>query len=145
MTVFIFTNNADGSLASGIGTADVSLSLESGEGADYPSPGTGEGFHVCVVEGAKSEWMICTSRPSDTLTVTRDPVSPQAFSAGATVEHRLHADALNQFLQKGAERTVAADPNGSAAVYSGEEVFDSVNGIWYKHTTGTAWEAMNTS
>lgn len=142
MTVYIFTNDAESTLKTAIGTADVTLALATGGGAKLPSPGSGEGFHVCVVEGSTFEWMICTTRSSDTLTVTRD-ASPSSFSAGATVQHRLHKDALNSFLQKGAERTVSADPNGSSPVYSGEEVLDSVSGIWWKHTTSTTWVAMN--
>ncbi len=142
MTVYIFTNDAESTLSTAIGTADVTLALATGGGADFPNPGSGEGFHICVVEGSTSEWMVCTARSSDSLTVTRN-ASPESFSSGATVQHRLHEDALNQILQKGAERTVSADPNGSATVYSGEEVFDSVAGIWYKHTTGTTWVALN--
>lgn len=143
MTVYIFTNNAKSTLKTAIGTADVTLALATGGGTLFPAPGTGEGFHVVAVEGSAEEWMVATARSTDTLTVTRDPVSPQAFSAGASIEHRLHEDALLQIFQKGSERTVSADPNGSAAIYSGEEVYDSVAGIWYKHTTGTTWVAMN--
>ena len=141
MTIFIFTNGASSTLSAAIGTADVTLYLATGGGVDFPSPSS-QGFHICVVEGATSEWMVCTVRSTDTLTVTRN-ASPSAFSAGAAVSHRLHEDALNSFLQKGAERSVAADPNGSAVVDSGEEVLDSTNGIWYKHTTSTTWVALN--
>ena len=142
MTEYIFTNNATGSLASAIGTGSVSISLEAGEGAEFPSPSS-QSFHIIVVEGGTSEWMVCTARSSDTLTVTRN-ASPSAFSAGASVEHRLHEDALNNVLQKGAERTVLTSPDGSlAASYTGEEVYNSTTGIWFKHTTGTTWKAMN--
>lgn len=142
MTEYIYTNNATGSLASAIGTGDVSLALGTGEGAAFPSPSS-QSFHIIVVEGGTSEWMVCTSRSSDTLTVTRN-ASPSAFSAGASVEHRLHEDALNNVLQKGAERTVTSGPNGSlAASYTGEEVYNSATGIRWKHCTSTTWKAMN--
>lgn len=142
MTEYIFTNNATGSLASAIGVSDVSLSLEAGEGASFPAPSS-QSFHVIVSEGGTSEWMVCTARSSDTLTVTRN-ASPSAFSAGASVEHRLHEDALNNVLQKGAERTVTTSPDGSlAANYVGEEVYNSSTGVWWKNTTGTTWKAMN--
>ena len=142
MTEYIFTNNATGTLASAIGTSDVSLSLESGDGASFPAPSS-QSFHIIVVEGGTSEWMVCTARSSNTLTVTRN-ASPSAFSAGASVEHRLHEDALNNILQKGAERTVTSGPDGVlAASYTGEEVYNSTTGVWWKHTTGTAWKAMN--
>ena len=143
MTEYIFKNNAQGALNAAIGTADVSFALESGDGALFPSPTTGQAFHIKVVEGGTTEWMLCTTRSSDTLTVTR-AAAPHAFSAGADVYHMLHEDALNSFHQKGSERTVLVTPNGSlAAVYAGEEVYDSVTGIWWKHTTSTTWKAMN--
>jgi hypothetical protein len=142
MTTYIFTNDATGTLKTAIGASDVSLTLESGDGASFPSPSTGEGFHGVMYDGTNTEWMVCTSRSTDVFTVTRGSTS-YAFAAGATFEHRLHENALNQFFQKGQEREVSADPNGSAATYTGEEVLDSVNGIWYKHTTGTTWQAMN--
>ena len=142
MTTYIFTNDAAGSLKTAIGTADISLVLDSGEGADFPAPSSGEGFHICVVSGSDYEWMVCTTRSTDTLTVTRG-ASPKAFAAGATVEHRLHEDALNQFLQKGQERTVTTDPLGGslAANYTGEQVI--YDGDWYIHCTGTTWKIMN--
>jgi len=142
MTEYIFTNNATGTLASAIGTGDTSIALTSGDGASFPSPSS-QSFHAIIVEGGTSEWVVCTARSSDTLTVTRN-ASPSAFSSGATIEHRLHEDALNNVLQKGAERTVTTSPDGSlAAEYSGEEVYNSTTGVWFKHTTGTGWKAMN--
>jgi hypothetical protein len=143
MTEYIFKNGATGSLEDEIGTADIRFSLESGEGDSFPSPGSGQAFHIIVVEGSKSEWMVCTARSGDQLTVTRAS-SPQSFSAGAAVEHRLHEDALNAMMQKGDFRTVTTDPDGSlAASFDGEEVYNSVTGVWWKHCTGTTWKAMN--
>lgn len=143
MTEYIFKNAATGSLNSSIGTADVTLTLKSGEGAGFPSPGTGEVFNLIVFEGGTYEWMVCTSRSGDVLTVTRGG-TPYAFNADADVHHRLHEDALNNMLQKGSERSVVTSPDGSlAASYAGEEVKDTTTGIWWKHITGTTWKAMN--
>ena len=142
MVEYIFKNNATGSLASAIGTSDISLALTAGDGANFPSPSS-QSFHIIVTEGGTSEWMVCTARSTDTLTVTRD-ASPSAFSAGAKVEHRLHEDALENFVQKGDFRTVTTDPDGSlAATETGEEVYNSVTGIWWKHCNSTVWKAMN--
>jgi len=142
MTEYIFTNDAKGTLKTSIGATDTTWALESGDGSDFPSPGTGEAFHVTIFDGTNVEKAVCTTRSTDSLTITRGTPS-YAFSDGAIVHHRLHEDALNQFMQKGQERSVSADPNGDAAEYTGEEVLDSVAGIWYKHTTGTTWQAMN--
>lgn len=143
MSIFKFTNNAVGALASGIGPADGTLALETGDGALFPALVSGEAFHILVREGSKSEWMTCTARSGDSLTVMRSG-SPQSFGAGASVTHLLSAETLNQFLQKGQERVVTQDPDGSlAADYFGEEVYNSATGVWWKHCNGTVWKEMN--
>jgi hypothetical protein len=144
MALNVFSDNGEGALNSAIGTADIVFSLEAGDGATMPAISTGEQFPLVVVEGSTYEWMICTSRAGDQLTVTRDPVSPQSFGAGSIVEHRMNADALNQFKQKGTERSVGTSPNGSlTALYFGEEVLLTTTGRWWKQTTGTTWQEMN--
>jgi hypothetical protein len=141
---FKFSNNGEGSLNASIGTGDTIFSLESGDGASMPAIGADEEFPIVVVEGSKFEWMNCTARAGDQLTVERDPVNPQSFSAGAIVHHRMSGDVLNIFLQKGDDRIVTSDPDGSlSADYFGEEVFQSGSGKWWKHTTGTTWQLMN--
>ena len=55
----------------------------------------------------------------------------------------MNADILNLFFQKGSNRIVTSNPVGSlAAEYFGEEVYNSVNGKWWKHVTGTTWLEM---
>ncbi len=143
MTEYLFSNNAIGALNTAIGTGDTLLVLESGQGALFPSPGAGEQFRLIVYEGSSFEWMTCTSVSGDSLTVTRGAV-PLSFNIGADVEHRIEDQALENMLQKGTERIVTSDPDGSlAAQYFGEEVYQSVTGVWWKHTTGTEWKEMN--
>ena len=142
--IFKFTNNGEGALNASIGTGDTVFSLESGDGATMPPIGADEAFPIVIIEGSKAEWMTVTARAGDQLTVTRDPTSPQSFNAGATVHHRMSGDVLNAFLQQGTDRIVTSNPDGSlAALYFGEEVFNSVTGKWWKHTTGTTWQVMN--
>jgi hypothetical protein len=141
---FKFSNNGEGNLNASIGTGDTSITLESGDGATFPAISAGEEFEANITEGAVFEWITCTARAGDVLTVTRDPTSPQSFNAGAKVTHTMSGNMLNSFLQKGDYRIVTADPDGSlAANYFGEEVFHSVTGRWWKHTTGTTWQEMN--
>ena len=145
MTEYKFANNAVSTLASLIGGGDVSLAVKSGEGSKFPSVsgGSGEGFYVLVEEGAVSEWMLCTDRAGDTLTVTR--TDSNSFNEGATVKLALNAAVLEQFLQKGVYRTVTANPDGSlAALYAGEEVLNTNTNVWWKHCTGTTWKQMST-
>jgi len=141
---FKFSNNGEGWLDSAIGTGDTSITLESGDGATLPPIGAGETFEAVIVEGSKSEWITVTALAGDQLTVTRHPTAPQSFGAGAHLMHTMSGNMLNSFLQKGDYRTVTSDPDGSlAAEYFGEEVFQSVTGRWWKHTTGTVWQEMN--
>ena len=141
---FKFSNNGEGILNASIGTGDTVFSLESGGGATMPALAADEEFPLVMIEGSTYEWMTCTARAGDQLTVTRDPTSPQSFNAGAIVEHRMSGDVLNIFLQEGDDRQVIVDPDGTlAARYFGEEVLQTVTGKWWKHTNGTTWQMMN--
>lgn len=141
---FKFSNNGEGALNASIGTGDTSITLESGDGATFPSISAGEEFEAIIVEGAVFEWIVCTARAGDVLTVTRDPTSPQSFNAGAAVEHRMSGNMLNSFMQKGDYRIVTDDPDGSlTANFFGEEVFQSLTGRWWKHCTSLTWQEMN--
>jgi len=141
-TTYKFTNNAESTLATDVGGSDISFSVASGEGSLFPEVASGDGnqFYILVEEGSTSEWMLVTVRSTDTFTVTRGGTN--SFSAGATVSLRLNATILDSFLQKGVERKIDGSPDGSlAAAYSGEEVLDTTNNVWYKHCTGTTWKS----
>lgn len=142
MPVFKFENNAKGNLETAIGAGDTSITLESGDGALFPTLGADERFKAVITEGSKYEWVICTSRSGDILTVIRS-ATPQSFDVGAAIELRMDAEILELFFQKGENRIVTSDPDGAlTANYFGEEVYNSVNGKWWKNTSGTAWLEM---
>lgn len=143
MTEFLFSNNAEGSLETAIGGADVLLDLKSGEGALFPAVGaaSGKGFYIKVESGSTAVFMVCVQRAGDALGVTR--TESNSFPSGATVKLVLNSAVLEHFMQQGVFRTVATDPDGSlAAEYSGEEVYQSTSEHWWKHTTGTEWKIM---
>jgi len=143
MTVYLFANNAASTLASAIGAGDTTLTVQTADASEFPSPSSGQAFRLVVESGSKSEWMTCTARSGAQLTVSRG-ASPQSFPSGATVEHRMDATALGNLRQKADHRTVTSDPDGSlVADYNGEEVYQSATGVWWKHCTGTTWKAMN--
>ena len=143
MVEYLFANNAVGNLDQAIGTGDTTLFLETGDGALFPSPGANQVFRALIYEGTTTEWVTCTAVSGDQLTVTRSG-TPQSFNVGATIELRIESNALDNLLQKGTERTVVTDPDGSlVALYTGEEVYQSVSGVWWKHTVGTTWKEMN--
>ena len=83
-------NSATTTLASTITADATSLSVASGAGALFPSSGT---FHITI----DSEILACTSRSSDTLTVTRAQESTSAAEhlAAATVTLNVTAKALS--------------------------------------------------
>jgi len=143
MTEYLFANNAESTLAADIGGADTNITVANGDGSKFPSvtADSGKAFYVLVSDGSKSEWMLCTARSGDTLTVTRE--GSNSFSAGASVKLVLNATILGCFLQKGVFRTVTSDPDGSlVAEYQGEEVYNSTTQRWWKHCEGTLWKEM---
>lgn len=106
----LITNNAASRLASTITGSSTSLSVTSGEGAKFPSPGAGEWFPVTLLKSDGSlEIVRCTARSGDVLTVTRgqEGTSAQAFSVGDRVELRLTAAAIGEFAQASAANTFA--------------------------------------
>jgi len=80
MSIFIAANNAVSQLAAPITNSATSLSVTSGTGALFPSPGPGQQFALTVTSAsnpANTEIMYCTARSGDTLTVIRatEPVA----------------------------------------------------------------------
>lgn len=141
---FVFTNEAKSTLAAPIGGGSTSLTLATGTGSLFPNitAGGGEKFEILVQDGSTLEFMTCTARSGDTLTVSR--VGSNSFGAGASVKLVLTSTAANAFLQKGVMRQVTVDPNGSyAALYTGEEVLNTTNNQFYKHLTGTVWDLVS--
>ena len=141
-----FSNNAKSVLAVAIGAGDTHLTVETGDGGLFPSvtAGNDEACSVKVSGGGYVEYMTCTGRSGDTLTVVRS-ASPFSFAAGSKVESPLTADDLSNFIQKEAYREVGADPNGTDPVYNGEMVYNTANQSWYKHCPGspnTSWKRL---
>jgi len=101
-------NNAIGTLDTTISASDTSVVLGSGEGALFPSSGS---FHISI----GTEILICTSRSSDTLTVSRAAESTTAaiHTAGAIVALNIiskHISDLNTAVN--AVETILATSGG---------------------------------
>jgi hypothetical protein len=81
----LFTNNADGRLASNINDSQTSIALESGQGARFPSPASGEIFKLTVykISTGEREIMHVTARSGDTLTVERGAEGTTALTFDA--------------------------------------------------------------
>ena len=107
----LFANNAFGTLATSINTTVTSISLQSGQGARFPSPAGGDIFYATLVNQANElEIVKCTGRVNDTLTVQRaqEGTPARSFVAGDRIELRLTAAGLTDFVQ--GDRQVATGP-----------------------------------
>jgi hypothetical protein len=105
-TRFLFANNARTTLAAGIDDTDTVITVATGTGALFPSPGAGEQFAVTLVDaptGTINEICYCTSRTTDALTVVRGREGTTAVSwpSGSTVANFVTRDTLAQFNQQG--------------------------------------------
>ena len=90
MTVKV-TNNAYGTLSAGINNSVTTVTLNSGEGARFPSLSAGEYFYATLIDTSNNlEVVKVTARSSDSLTVTRaqDNTTARAFSANDRCELR---------------------------------------------------------
>ena len=93
-----FTNNATSTLASGIASGDVSLTVSTGQGALFPTLGGGDYFY-CTLSNVTNtiEIVKVTARSTDTFTIVRaqDNTTASAFITGDKVELRLVSAVLS--------------------------------------------------
>lgn len=97
------TNNASGTLASSINAVELSLTLNSGQGALFPNPTGGDYFYVTLVTNANDKEIVkVTARSTNTLTIVRgqDGTTARAFTAGDRVELRFCAALHEQYAKK---------------------------------------------
>ena len=129
-----YTNLASGTLTVGVNTSDTSLVLDTGEGALFPSAGD---FWVVLAEGSTREICKCTSRSSDTLTVTRNQGGTNSsFTTAATVTHVITSQMIDQVrsdqVQTGANSSrPSAEKDGILYLPS--------DGVNLFRDTGAAW------
>lgn len=108
------SNNAYGTLASGISDSDTIIALSAGNGARFPTFAVGDFGYATLVNSANTmEIVMITARTSDTLTVVRgqDNTTAVAYLAGDRIEMRPCAAAMNEKL----DSTVAATTYATAA------------------------------
>ena len=88
------TNNAFGTLASGINSSATSITLTTGQGARFPTLSAGDYFYATLVDTSNNlEIVKCTARSTDVLTVVRaqENTTARAYSTGDRIEIRLTA------------------------------------------------------
>lgn len=111
-----FSNNAAGTLNSGISGADTSLTLASGQGALFPSLGAGEFFFATLISGSgELEIIRVTGRSGDVLTIQRGQhgTTARAYNAGDKIELRVIAGAFGEFIQRDGSVVMTNTLNGT--------------------------------
>lgn len=135
----LFSNNAQAALASGITAGATSITLGTGEGAQFTSPTGGDYELITVYDGvdiassSNIEIMQVTARSSDTLTVVREQEGTTgfAFSAGAGVEACNTAGTLDGLK----EGRIGLFQGVTELVYTmTSAAVDASNGNWQKRT-----------
>jgi len=135
-----FANNAFGVLASGISSSDTSVTLQTGQGAKFPSLSAGDYFYATLIDAsANLEIVKCTARSTDTLTITRaqESTTARAFVTGDRIECRITADTLRKAV---AFEVAETPPTGS--IDSGSVWFDSNTSelnTYYNDGTSSQW------
>lgn len=156
MSQILFANNAATTIASAISAVATSVTLASGTGALYPSPGTNQYFKATMYPATAGtqapEIVHVTARSSDTLTIVRaqEGTAAQSWGSGAVFDNLITAGTLSVLPQ---QVTYAGNPNGFVAGATGtstippSQVWDTTNGlIWVCTTSGPAatagWSAL---
>src|SRR5688572_7712500 len=108
--MLLITNNAFGTLASGISSGATSLTLTAGQGARFPAAdGVDDYFYATLVDTSNNlEIVKVTDRSTDTLTIVRgqDGTSARAYSTGDRLELRM-PNVAQQALQQEALKAAA--------------------------------------
>jgi microcystin-dependent protein len=108
---FLFANLARSSLAGGITNTATSLAVQSGGGAQFPSPSPSEQFALTLTDAATGllkEIVYCTARPGfgDTLTVVRGQEGYTAlnWTAGDPIANLWTAGQARSMVQQGQQQ-----------------------------------------
>ena len=117
------TNNAFGTISAGISSSVTTIVLDSGQGARFPTLGSGDFFFGTLVDTSNNiEIVKVTARSSDSMTVTRgqDNTTARAFAIGDRFELRPTA-ALFEAIKD--ESTLADGDYGDITVSSSGATF----------------------
>lgn len=134
---FLFTNNAQTTLAGSISNVAVTANLAPGSGALFPNPSAGQAFPLTFTDAATgllNEIVYVTARSGDTITMVRaqEGTSALAWSAGDNAALLVTAGALQSFTQPSApiqgqcRLSVTSTTVLTLSPYQGNQV--SVNG-----------------
>lgn len=98
----LFTNNASAPIASTITSSATSITVASGQGAEFPVLAGSDNFTATLVDTSNNiEIVQVTARSGDTMTVVRgqEGTTARGYAAGSLLELRITAAVLNNFAQ----------------------------------------------
>lgn len=99
---FLFENNAESTLAAGITDSELSLTVQSGDGALFPNPTGGDTFRATLTDASNNiEIVDVTARTGDVFTIVRgqEGTIAKAYLSSDNVGLRLTRDTLAEFAQ----------------------------------------------
>ena len=104
MTILLFANQAQTTLALPVTPSDTTIYLASGTGQYFPNPQAGEAFKLTLVNSTNAlvnEIVLVTARTGDVLTVIRgdENTIPQAWAFGSFAVNLDTAGSSDAFVQ----------------------------------------------
>lgn len=112
-----FANNAEGTLLSLISTGAVSFQLESGEGAAFPTLGSGEYCFVRLGSDASNEVVRVTAISGDNFTCE---ATASGWAAGTPAILTACAEMFDEFVQRDAPRRIVALSDAATILFNGD-------------------------
>lgn len=92
----LFSNKPGSTLASSIVAADTTLVLQTGTGSQFPAPLGGDGAPIALTDGTLLEYVRCTDRSGDNMTVQRGLHGSTALNWG--IGTRVESWILKQWM-----------------------------------------------
>jgi len=143
----IYNNLGYATLFQAVSASDTELILPPGGAAVFLTRWSpGKVMYLTLVDPNRNvEIVKVTNITGDVLTVERgqDGTGARAWTAGTIVCQRAIAADFSMFMQKGAFRTYAGDPNGVLeGLYPGEKVYNTSFPSWWINISGTTWSCL---
>lgn len=89
-------NNSSGTLATAISASDTGISLTTGDGAEFPTLGTGDYFYATIQDvNNHFEIVKVTARAGDTMTIVRAQEGTLAISFPANSRFEIRVTVQN--------------------------------------------------
>ena len=121
------TNNAFGTLSAAINTTVTTITLDSGQGARFPTLGASDYFYATLVDTSNNlEIVKVTARSTDSLTVVRgqDGTTATSFAIGDRFELRPVAALFDDIIDNASVDGIASSSTSGTAIQitSGNDV-----------------------